>query len=106
MIKENTIGQNIRKYRELRKYTQKELADILKLNSTRVSNWEQGQNNPPADMLSKICIALNISASELLGMKLDTDELSYEERKVIKCYRGKPEMQYPVKVLLGIESSK
>ena len=104
MNKDNTIGKNIRKYRELRQYTQKELADILDLNSTRVSNWEQGLNNPPADMLSKICVALNISASELLGMKLDAQELSHDEKRVIKCYRAKKEMQHAVNVLLGIDS--
>lgn len=98
------VGDNIRKYREMSHLSQKQLASKLGITNSRVSNWEQGANNPPADMIADICEALNVSASELLGVKLAADELSVDERKVIKEYRIKTSMQHAVKVLLGIET--
>ena len=101
----SNVGDNIRKYREMSGITQKQLANKLGIDgSSRISNWEQGSNNPPADMIADICEALNVSASELLGVKLAADELSVDERRVIKEYRTKVSMQHAVKVLLGIES--
>lgn len=100
---ENNIGNNIQKYRKMKQLSQKELASKLNINPSRLSNWEQDQNNPPADMIADICEALNISASELLGIKLNDNELSVEERRVLKEYRAKSSMQHAVKVLLGIE---
>jgi len=102
---ENTIGNNIRKYRELAGFSQKELAEKLGVTNTRLSNWEQGTNNPPADFLGKICVTLDISASELLGLNISIEELSQEERRVLELYREKQYMQHAIKVLLGIEKS-
>jgi len=97
------VGCNIRKYREKSGLTQKQLASKLDVTNSSVSNWEQGLNNPPADMIADICEALNVSASELLGIRLAVNELSVEEKRVIKEYRTKVSMQHAVKVLLGIE---
>lgn len=100
----STIGNNIRKYREQNGLTQIQLAEMLGLKNSRISNWEQGANNPPADIIAKLCVALNVSASELLGVKLTADELNIEERRIVKSYRAKPDMQHAVKVLLGIDN--
>ena len=100
------IGSRIRKYREERKLTQKELAQRIGVSSSRVSNWEQGINRPDADTIAKICKALTVSPSELLDVYLCEDELSDGERKVIQAYRAKPELQNAVNILLGIEEKK
>lgn len=100
---EGKVGGNIRKYREKCGLTQTQLAIKLKTSNSRVSNWEQGFNNPPADKIADICEALNVSASELLGIRLADDELTAEEKNVIKEYRARTSMQHAVKVLLGIE---
>lgn len=100
---DNIIGDNIRKYREQVGLSQKQLAKKIGVSNSRLSNWEQGINNPPADFLGIICDALNISASELLGIKLSTDELNHEERKIIQAYRIKPDLQHAVKLILGID---
>lgn len=101
--KENTIGHNIQMYREKKGLTQTEFAKRINIKNTRLSNWENGQNYPPADYIGKICEALDISASELLGLKLSNDEFSYEERRIILKYRANKEMQHAIKVLLGME---
>lgn len=100
---DNVIGENIRKYREQIGLNQKQLAEMVGVSNSRLSNWEQGINNPPADFLGDLCDALNISASELLGIKLSTDELNQEERKIIQSYRINTELQHAVKILLGID---
>lgn len=97
------IGKRIRKYREELKLSQKQLAEKLGVSNGRVSNWEQGLNRPDADMLAELCYVLQVSPSSLLGVKLSADELSDQERSVIKAYRSKPELQHAVNILLGLQ---
>ncbi|MDE6020886.1 MAG: helix-turn-helix domain-containing protein [Ruminococcus sp.] len=96
------IGIRIRKYRELRGLSQKELADLIGVSNSRVSNWEQGINRPNADIISDLCKALDVSPSELLDIQMSTDNLNEQERKLISAYRNKPELQEAVNILLGI----
>ena len=99
------IGNRIRKYRELRGMSQKELAEKIGISNSRVSNWEQGINRQDADILAELCRVLSVSPSELLDVHLSTDTLSEQERKVIQAYRAKTELQHAVNILLGIESN-
>ena len=97
------IGARIRKFREDRGYNQIELAQLIGVSNSRVSNWEQGINRPDADILVDLCKTLNVSPSELLDVHLKDDELSDIERKVIKAYRAKKDLQSAVNILLGVE---
>lgn len=97
------IGNRIRKYRENRGLNQKELAQLIGVSNSRVSNWEQGINRPDADILVDICKALNVSPSELLDVRLSPDELNDLERKIVMAYRTKTELQHAVNILLGIK---
>lgn len=97
------IGNRIRKYREEKGINQKQLAELIRVSEGRVSNWEQGINRPNADIIAEICRVLDVSPSLLLGVTLSSDELSDDERTVIRAYRNKPDLQRPVKILLGIE---
>lgn len=96
------IGTRIRKYREEAKLSQTQLATQIGVTNSRVSNWEQGLNRPDADMLAEICKALNVSPSLLLGVHLTSEELNDKERKIIRAYREKTELQLAVDILLGI----
>lgn len=100
---DNVIGDNIKKFRKKKWLSQKQFAEMLGVNNSCVSNWENGLNNPPADKIVDICKNLDVSASELLGLKLASEELSVEEKEVIKEYRKKKDMNHAVKVLLGID---
>lgn len=97
------IGGRIRLYRKQSGLTQEQLASKINVTKSRVSNWEQGINRPDADILADICRALNVSPSGLLDVHLSTDELTDHERKVIRAYRSKPEIQQAVNILLGVE---
>lgn len=97
------IGSRIRKYREERGLNQKQLANLIGVSNSRVSNWEQGLNRPDADIIADICRALQVSPSDLLDVRLSPDELNDQERKVIKAYRTKTDLQQAVNILLGID---
>lgn len=100
------IGNRIRKFREVRGMSQKQLADSINVSNSRVSNWEQGINRPDADILAEICRVLNVSPSELLDVHLSDDDFTDHERRVIEAYRQKPDMQRSVDVLLGLDDIK
>jgi len=100
------IGARIRKYREQRRLNQKEFAQQIGVSNSRVSNWEQGINRPDADILADICRVLEVSPSDLLDVKLSTDELTDHERKVIRAYRMKKDIQHSVNILLGVDEEE
>lgn len=97
------IGDKIKQYRELRKYSQKEFSEKIGVSNSRVSNWENGLNRPDCDLIRRICQVLQVSPSELLDIHLDTDELTEHEKKLIKNYRIKIDLQKAVNILLNIE---
>lgn len=97
------IGLRIRKFREEKNISQKELAQRIGVSNSRVSNWEQGINRPDVDFLASICKALNVSPSELLDIRLSDDELNDNERQLIMSYRKHTELQHAVNILLGID---
>lgn len=97
------IGNRIRKYRKECGLTQEQLADKINATKSRVSNWEQGINRPDADIIADLCRALNVSPSDLLDVHLTDDILNEHEKKVIKAYRIKTDLQQAVDILLGIE---
>lgn len=96
------IGSRIRKYREENNLTQKQLAEKIGVSNSRVSNWEQGLNRPDADILAAICVALDVSPSLLLGIQVTGDELTEQERRVLKAYREKEDVRQAVHILLGV----
>lgn len=99
------IGNKIRKYRKENGLTQEQLADKINVTKSRVSNWEQGINRPDADIIGNICRTLNVSPSDLLDVHLTDDELNVHEKKVIKAYRTKKDLQQAVDILLGIDDN-
>ena len=96
------IGSRIRKYREENNLSQKQLAEKIGVSNSRVSNWEPGLNRPDADILAAICMALDVSPSLLLGIQVTGDELTEQERKVLKAYREKEDVRQAVHILLGV----
>lgn len=100
------IGNKIRYFRENRGLNQKELANRIGVSNSRVSNWEQGINRPDADTLVLICNVLQVSADELLDIRISELELTDKERHVVINYRAKPEMQPAVDKILGLEEAE
>lgn len=85
----DTLGARIRKYRELRKMTQKQLAEKLGESSGSVIyNWEKGIGRPDCDKLVRLCDILDISADELLGCKSMAQHPNAVEWSTIQKYRA------------------
>ena len=97
------IGGRIRKYREEQGINQKQLAQMIGVSNSRVSNWEQGLNRPDADILAAICRVLKVSPSQLLDVNLAPDELDEQERRVIQAYRERPDLHPAIHILLGLQ---
>ncbi|MBQ3235230.1 MAG: helix-turn-helix transcriptional regulator [Clostridia bacterium] len=50
------------------KYSQKELANMLKISESNISNWKSGKNLPSVDVLYNLCVILEESADYILGL--------------------------------------
>lgn len=63
---ENIVGKNIRKYRLLRGYTKRELAERAKLAHVTIVKYEKGERNASSYSLYKLSRALDVCISDLV----------------------------------------
>ena len=96
VVKLDTIGKNIRKYRLLKKLRQEDLAEKAGLSINYVGAIERGEKVPSLETLLAIINALGVSADMILADVIDTgylvkdsllaeklDKLSAEDRAKI-----------------------
>jgi transcriptional regulator with XRE-family HTH domain len=87
----------IRERRQKVGMTQEELADRIGTNQRQISKYENGHNDPTADVLAALARALDTTTDWLLGLT-DTPErplrteadLNEDERELLLIYRSKP----------------
>ncbi len=60
------IGKFIAKLRKECNYTQEKLAEMLFVDRTTISKWEQGQNNINTDMLLKLSKIFDVTINEII----------------------------------------
>ena len=73
------IGKFISEERKRKKYTQKELAEILGISDKTISKWERGNGVPEVSLLLPLCNELEISVNELIsGERLE--EVDYKKK--------------------------
>ena len=65
-MSKNIIGKNIRKYRDLKGYTIKELAKKAGLAYITIVKYEHGERNPKGYSLYKISKALDVCISDIV----------------------------------------
>lgn len=61
------VGEYVKKARELKGVTQKELADALCVDVSLISRWESGKRRIHADTMVKIADILGVSLDEISG---------------------------------------
>lgn len=66
---QNTMGETICQYRQLRKLSQEEFASRIGVTAQAVSKWERGNGLPDVSLLSGICKVLGITANTLIGVE-------------------------------------
>ena len=60
------IGNKIKSYREKRKMTQKEIAEILGVEPATISKYESGMIEPNIESIKKLAETFEISVDELI----------------------------------------
>lgn len=63
------VGDNIRKLRLEREWTQEELADRLGVSRQALGNYERELREPGIDLLIKLADTFNVSIDALVGRK-------------------------------------
>ncbi|MFI3165919.1 MAG: helix-turn-helix transcriptional regulator [Bacillota bacterium] len=89
------IGKFIAKERKTKKYTQKQLSEILTISDKTVSKWECGKGFPEVSLLLPLCNELDITVNELLSAKRLSDD-SYKqkaEENIMSLIKEKEENQ-------------
>jgi transcriptional regulator with XRE-family HTH domain len=69
------LGENIRRLRRQRDWTQDELADRLGTTSQSVSRWENGSTYPDMEFLPELADLFSVTVDALLGV--DTGSTGY-----------------------------
>lgn len=67
------LGYILRRVRNIRKLSLSGLSEITGLSKSSLSNIENGINNPTIDTLEKICLALNVSTTDVIKLSKDFD---------------------------------
>lgn len=84
----NTIGKNIRRLREDKGITQKELAKRMSLKQATVSSWETGRTEPSSAAINLLCIILFCSRDDIMGnIVIDVETLKNIENMKDRLYR-------------------
>lgn len=83
------VGEQIKKYRNIKGMTQQDIADALGESSGRVIyNWEKGIGRPDCDKLARLCDLLEVSADELIGCKSMAQRPTATEWTTLQKYRA------------------
>lgn len=80
------LYEKIRNIREDKDIKQKDMAKYLHMQPTTYNAYEKGKRTISADLLKNICIFLNISSDELLGLKIVNpyNSLNKENTQIIE----------------------
>lgn len=82
------IGDNIRKKRKEKNFSQNQLAKKAGVSQSALSAIEKDVQNPSSQTVSLIAEALGCSLAELLGEEADEDVITPAERQLILVYRA------------------
>ena len=80
------IGALIRRLRQERKMTQRELAQTLGLSPKTVSKWERGQGCPDVSLLEALSGALHVNIPALLSGDLAENQLTGGSMKQMRFF--------------------
>lgn len=65
------LGERLKELREEGGYTQKQLAEILRINSVTYLHYEKEQREPPLALLADIAVFYGVTVDYLLGLSDD-----------------------------------
>jgi len=99
---EYNFSRSLKRIRESRGYNQRELGEKIGVVGNVISNWEIDTGKPRLDLFRDLCIALNCSPGDLLG--LSPSELTGDEYNLLKGFRMLDEAgQHTMMALLDVQ---
>ena len=83
-----TVGENIRRIRISRGYTQKELGNMVGVSETYIRAYEKGRRNPKTKSLQKIAEALRVNPEVLKNSDFDSIRAMHQLFQIFRMYSG------------------
>jgi transcriptional regulator with XRE-family HTH domain len=86
-------GDRLKQIRELRGYTQEQLAETLDMGNRQIWRYENNETDPGGETVAQIAQLLQVSTDFLLGLSddpvpcLNENELSPTEKNAIRAWR-------------------
>lgn len=77
------LNERLRERRKNKGLTQKQLGDLVGASEFTISKYERGINEPDADTLRKICVAIDCTADYLIGKTDNPDSNVYTHNDVL-----------------------
>jgi len=81
------IGRRLREFRNRRALSQAQLADLVGVTQTLVSDYEVGRLRLHAGLVMRFAKALRVSADELLGLKESKENGFLKDRRFIRRFQ-------------------
>lgn len=103
-----SFATRLREARKSKELTQQQLAELVGVGHTAISNYEKAITFPNTDILYKIFDVLQIEPNFFFqdDINYTTDEnLTPKEKKIIKAYREHPELQVGIDKMLDIKTA-
>lgn len=90
-----TLGNNLKKIRKMRGYTQLQVANMIHVTQAAISSWEIGRTEPTMRDLDALCEIYKCTRSELIEGESASNAftLSPDERIIIEQYRSASEAE-------------
>ncbi|MBR2704369.1 MAG: Fic family protein [Clostridia bacterium] len=85
------LGDRIKEYRETKKMTQNELAELLEVSTATISKYETGALEPSIESIKRLADIFNITIDELI--KDEEEKFDISKIKVLEVLREQKEMQ-------------
>jgi transcriptional regulator with XRE-family HTH domain len=80
-------GDRISARRKALGLTQSTLGELLNQGQSAVSHWETGRRLIEMENVLKLAVALQTTADYLMGLTDDPDQLSEDERELLRTWR-------------------
>lgn len=83
-----SLGNRIKDARKNAGLKQSDIAELLNIKNTTVSNWEKDISKPDIDTIEYLCELFNVSANYFIADMASKEVLSFSEKEHIKKYRS------------------
>ena len=101
-----SLSNRIKEQRKKLHYTQKQLAEKVKVSPQVISNWERGYTEPSADDIAHLSKALECSGDYLLGRTNPLSSTIKDEQVAFEKFINDPNLQVFYKELPNSEEEE